>query len=235
MEVCDRLYEGFLFQSGRFRRLAGYRRLASTSCDAEIERAGPGRWFHRYLPGRLVLGDPAARDAAIHAVQACIPQAVVLPVGLERLVPGTVHDTSRGRALAGERCDLGDLLIYDIDVVDERGEVRERWEGLHLRVVERREPSGDWPDALLGPYLERRLRTLASGARPSTSASAKRAIQCSGDCSVPRQRSGGAPTAGPSPTPAVPSRRRMPEGGRLPVPRQGPSPATSNRWPRDRN
>ena len=40
------------------------------------------------LPAELVLGDPAARDAAIHAVQACIPQATILPIGVDRLIPG---------------------------------------------------------------------------------------------------------------------------------------------------
>lgn len=154
------LYDTLLFQSGRFRRLAGYRRLDSTGCEAEIAGAEPGGWFHHYWPGRLVLGDPAARDAAIHAVQACIPQAVILPVGVERIVPGTRHGTGPTRVIARERSDLGDLLIYDVEVLGDGGETRERWEGLLLRVVERREPLGDWPAPLLGPYLERRLRSL---------------------------------------------------------------------------
>ena len=82
------LYGHLLFQGGRFRRLSGYRRLRSTSCVAEIAGAEPAEWFHRYLPPALVLGDPAARDAAIHAIQACIPQATILPIGVDRLIPG---------------------------------------------------------------------------------------------------------------------------------------------------
>ena len=160
------LYDKLLFQAGRFRRLAGYRRLRSTACEAEIAGAEPRPWFHHYWPGRLVLGDPAARDAVIHAVQACIPQATILPVGVDRLITGTSYGATPSRAVARERCDRGDLLVYDIDVVDDRGAICERWEGLRLRVVERQEPRGDWPAPLLGPYLERRIRGLLPGSSP---------------------------------------------------------------------
>jgi enediyne polyketide synthase len=53
-----------------------------------------------------------------------------------------------------------------VEVVDDSGRVRERWEGLRLRVVERHEPRADWPAALFGPYLERRVRDLLPG-RPA--------------------------------------------------------------------
>ena len=68
--------------------MKGYRRLRATGCVAEIAVGDQAEWFDRYLPAELILGDPAARDAAIHAVQACIPHATILPVGVERLIPG---------------------------------------------------------------------------------------------------------------------------------------------------
>ena len=178
------LWRRFLFQAGRFRRLAGYRRLRSTACEAEIAGAEPRPWFHHYWPGRLVLGDPAARDAVIHAVQACIPQATILPVGVDRLIPGTRVRQRASRAVARERCDLGDLLVYDIDVLDDRGAICERWEGLRLRVVERQEPRGDWPAPLLGPYLERRIRGLLPGSSPVAVAVEKDAITSRRDCAA---------------------------------------------------
>ncbi len=67
--------------------------------------------------------------------------------------------------IAKERSDQGDLLIYDLAVTDESGVVRERWEGLRLRVVQRDEPRGSWPVPLLGPYLERRIRALLPWSR----------------------------------------------------------------------
>ena len=42
-------------------------------------------WFGRYLPQDLILGDAGARDAAIHALQACVPQGTILPVGIRHL------------------------------------------------------------------------------------------------------------------------------------------------------
>jgi hypothetical protein len=132
-----------LFQGGRFRRLSGYRRLRSTSCVAEIAEAEPAEWFHRYLPPALVLGDPAARDVAIHAIQACIPQATILPIGVDRFTPGVGARTGPHLVRARERSDQGDLLVYDVEIADADGRVRERWEGLRLSVVEHREPGED--------------------------------------------------------------------------------------------
>src|SRR5262249_1958224 len=134
-----------------------------TACEAEIAGAEPRAWFHRYWPGRLGLGDPSARDAVIHSIQACIPPATILPIGGDRLIPGMDYGAIPCPARAPERSAQGDILVYDVEVVDERGRVRERWEGLRLRVVERRGPRGDWPGPLFGPYLERLIRELLPG------------------------------------------------------------------------
>src|SRR5262249_47107273 len=77
------LYGALMFQSGRFRRLAGYHGLGSQFSIAEIVPADSRNWFSRYLPQTLVLGDPAARDAAVHSIQACVPHALLLPVAVE--------------------------------------------------------------------------------------------------------------------------------------------------------
>src|SRR5205807_9707834 len=79
------LYGAILFQSGRFKQLRGYRHLRATECVAEIACHEAADWFGLYLPSGLVLGDPGARDAAIHAIQACIPHATILPTGVDRL------------------------------------------------------------------------------------------------------------------------------------------------------
>ena len=159
------LYGQILFQGGRFQKLRGYRRLRATECVAAIAAGDQAAWFGRYLPGELILGDPATRDAAIHAVQACIPHATILPVGVDRLIPGVSSSTGPCFVIAKERSDQGDILIYDLAVSDESGVVRERWEGLRLRVVKRDEPRGSWPVPLLGPYLERRMRALLPWSR----------------------------------------------------------------------
>jgi enediyne polyketide synthase len=157
------LYGSLLFQTGRFRRLRGYRLLRATECVAEISSEQRSDWFGRYLPRPLVLGDPAVRDAAMHAIQACIPHAVVLPVAVERLVP---HATGASAPLwvhARERSRDGDRFVYDVSVSDSQEKVLESWDGLHLRIAERVSHHGPWSTPLLGPYLERRLSELAPG------------------------------------------------------------------------
>ncbi|MFP5265241.1 MAG: SDR family NAD(P)-dependent oxidoreductase [Blastocatellia bacterium] len=157
------LYNNILFHQGRFLRVQGYRMLSATECVAEIGPAAEGAWFGRYLPDGLVLGDAAARDAAIHCIQACIPHATVLPVGVDRLTTGGALPAASCFAWARERSRDGDLFVYDLDVTDDEGVVRERWEGLRLRAVNRSERKRPWPVGLLSPYVERRIQELIPG------------------------------------------------------------------------
>ncbi len=156
------LYGEILFHTGRFKRLDGYRRLKATECIAEISAGSEDTWFGRYLPTKLVLGDPAARDAVIHAIQACVPHGTLLPIRVDRLVPAA--------ELAGplvvrakERSTDGKTFIYDVEVVGPDGRVQERWEGLHLRRVGDAAVNGGWAAPLMGPYLERRVGQLLPG------------------------------------------------------------------------
>ncbi|HEX3530292.1 MAG TPA: type I polyketide synthase [Thermoanaerobaculia bacterium] len=157
------LYGGILFHGGRFRRLHAYRRLCATECLAEISPDGLSPWFGRWLPAELLLGDPGARDAAIHGIQACIPHATVLPVGVDRVISGRLaHDAPLVFA-ARERCRHGDELVYDLEIRAADGTPRERWEGLRLRIVDRPHLPEVWNAALLGPYVERRLDEILPG------------------------------------------------------------------------
>ena len=157
------LYGGILFHQGRFQRLQGYRALRATECLAEISPDGSSVWFGRYLPDRLVLGDPGARDAAIHGIQACIPHATLLPVGVERVVSRGLATDVPLLLAARERSRDGDEFVYDLELVTAGVELRERWEGLRLRAVDRIAPPEAWTAALLAPYVERRLQELLPG------------------------------------------------------------------------
>ncbi|HSE18604.1 MAG TPA: type I polyketide synthase [Pyrinomonadaceae bacterium] len=161
------LYGRVLFHTGRFRRLREYRALKATECAAEIMPDGTTAWFGRYLPGGLVLGDPGARDAAIHAVQACVPQITLLPVGVEKIT-GSVNGLAGGLFVrAEERERLTNGFIYDVELTDSEGRVRERWERLHLRTINGADFKGPWPEGLLTPYVERCLLNLIPGANVS--------------------------------------------------------------------
>lgn len=161
------LYGKVLFHTGRFQRLQEYRALKATECAAEIMRDGTTTWFSQYLPSGLVLGDPGARDAAIHAVQACVPQITLLPVGVERIT-GSLNASASGLFVrAHERARLESGFVYDVELTDSEGRVRERWERLHLRAINGTEFKGPWPEGLLTPYVERSLLALVPEANVS--------------------------------------------------------------------
>jgi enediyne polyketide synthase len=148
--------------------LRAYHLLRATECVAEIAPDPGSHWFARYLPAVLLLGDPGARDAIIHSVQACIPHATVLPIGVDRIVFGAVAETGPRYVHARERTspETG-LLVYDLDVTNAAGTVIERWQGLRLKIVGAAAHTLPWVAPLLAPYLERKIRELAPGANIS--------------------------------------------------------------------
>jgi enediyne polyketide synthase len=160
LDPATDLYGNILFQSGRFRRLDNYRHLNAVECFAEIKPDGHTSWFVHHLPASFLLGDPGARDAAMHAIQACIPHRTVLPVAVDSLYLEAKRTVSNAEPLfisARERSRTENTFIYDLDFVGVNGLVHERWRGLKLHAVGEPNP-GPRLEALLGPYLERRVR-----------------------------------------------------------------------------
>ena len=160
LDPATDLYGNILFQTGRFRRLESYRHLNAVECFAEIKPDGQTSWFVHHLPGNLLLGDPGARDAAMHAIQACIPHRTVLPVAVDSLYLEEKRTVSNAEPLfisAQERSRTENTFVYDLDIVGVNGLVHERWRGLKLHAVGEPMP-GPRLEALLGPYLERRVR-----------------------------------------------------------------------------
>jgi enediyne polyketide synthase len=154
------LYGALLFHQGRFRRVRAYRRLSSTECVAEIEEESRMSWFGRNHSQELLLCDPAGRDAAIHAIQACLPHERILPSAVERvLISRSPRADGPLFASAVERRKTGESFVYDVDITDRDGKVVERWEGLTLRRMGTRGPR-HWPAAWLRPFFERRLPEL---------------------------------------------------------------------------
>ncbi|HEU5160196.1 MAG TPA: type I polyketide synthase [Streptosporangiaceae bacterium] len=161
LDPANDMYGSVLFQGGRFQRLRRYHRAAARHADAALA-AFDGDWFAPYLPGELLLGDPGLRDALMHGNQVCVPDATLLPTGIERVRPGGDRLVAAGdlRYCATERHRDGDTYIYDIAVRTRAGEVVERWEGLRLQAVRKNDGAGPWVAPLLGPYLERTLEDL---------------------------------------------------------------------------
>jgi enediyne polyketide synthase len=153
------LYGSLLFQNGRFRRLSGYRSLSAGHSCAEITPAGNQAWFSAYLPATLMLGDAGARDAGLHSIQACVPHAVLLPVGIDRMLPRYLEASEPLLACSRERWQQGNTYCYDLEFRDLAGVLRESWIGLRLHKVADA-PRHAWPDALIAASLEWRVREM---------------------------------------------------------------------------
>jgi enediyne polyketide synthase len=166
LDPATDLYNGLLFQGKRFQRLLRYHRAAARSVDADVAATEAPDWFASFLPGELLLGDPGMRDALMHGNQVCVPDGTLLPIGIERVYPCGQRQDALGelRFCASERYRDGDTYVYDIAVRTDAGHTVERWEGLSLRAVRKRDGRGPWVAPLLGSYLERTLEELL-GAR----------------------------------------------------------------------
>ena len=154
------LYGKILFHQGRFQRLENYKHLEAKECIAVIANGNKADWFSRYLPKDLMLGDPAMRDTSIHAIQACIPQATLIPVSVEEISIGGNGTSETNILYAKERSQTGDIFTYDIQVTDLEGKLHETWKGLRLQMVSGEDFQGIWAEPLLAVYLERKLIEL---------------------------------------------------------------------------
>lgn len=166
LDPAGELYGSVLFQGGRFQRLLGYQQLAAKGCVAEIGNSSSQDWFASFLTQELVLADPGTRDALMHSIQCCVPDATLLPAGIERLYLADrrgVQACEKVMLHATERLRDGDTYIYDLDVCDPAGKLVERWEGLRLQAVRKQDGTGPWLASLLGPYLERRTELTLGG------------------------------------------------------------------------
>ncbi|RZQ61131.1 type I polyketide synthase [Amycolatopsis suaedae] len=170
VDPVTELYGDVLFQGKRFQRVLAYRRAAARHAVAEIATDAAVAWFAPFLPQQRLLADPGTRDAMMHAIQCCVPDATLLPEGVDRLHladPSAVDGGAADHLVldARERSQDGDSYVYDLDVRDPGGRLVERWEGLRLRAVRKRDGAGPWVPAMLGSYLERACERVLGGQR----------------------------------------------------------------------
>lgn len=154
------LYDGgLLFQGGRFRKIDRFERATSREVAARLKHAPPASFFGAFEPSRLALWDPAAADAAMHALQVAVPHRRVLPVAVERI------EILRGagepvRIAAIERSAADGTYVFDLTVENASGRVVQAWIGATFRAVESVDPARSLAStqALIVPYLERVAR-----------------------------------------------------------------------------
>jgi enediyne polyketide synthase len=157
LEIDTHLYGELLFHQRRFQRISQYHHLRAKSCVAAIATDPSTPWFSDYLPQTMLLGDAGARDAAIHALQACVPHATILPVAIKCLRIFQVQDEVPHTVKAIELSHGDGQFIYDLWVLSADGALLEHWQGLTLQVIQTKPPQESWSAPLLPPYLERCL------------------------------------------------------------------------------
>jgi enediyne polyketide synthase len=100
-------------------------------------------------------------------VQACVPQIALLPIGVEKITGNLSAPVDELIVRAQERERLANGFVYDLELTDAEGRVRERWDRLHLRTISGTDFNGPWPEGLLTPYVERCVQQLIPGAEVS--------------------------------------------------------------------
>ncbi len=131
---ASELYGVLFFNEGRFRRIAALEAVSAFAARVRLAAPGMDPWFGPFLPQDLVLGDAGARDAGLHALQACAPQRRVLPVLASRIV---LFDRDAPRALveARETWSDGERFRFDIAWRDPEGRLAEIWQGAEFQAL----------------------------------------------------------------------------------------------------
>ncbi|MGA2902325.1 MAG: beta-ketoacyl synthase N-terminal-like domain-containing protein [Candidatus Korobacteraceae bacterium] len=156
----DDLYGFMLFQRGRFQAVKGYLHLDSRSCTALLSPSEQ-QWFSQFLPQSFVLLNPAFADAAMHAIQACIPHRKLAPTAIKQII---AHSSSckleTAVCKAVERASNQDEFVYDLDIQDQDGNPLQSWKGLTLRAVAENDATLLSTPAFIVNMLERRWREI---------------------------------------------------------------------------
>ena len=126
------LYRGLCFHGPRFQRLRCVHSLNATHCVVQTLRNAPADWYGPLLPQAFAGGDAGVRDAALHALQLCVPHQLVLPVGAARVELGRLDAQGEYRIQAWQVSSAGGRFVFDIEIAGEDGELLERWHGLQL-------------------------------------------------------------------------------------------------------
>jgi enediyne polyketide synthase len=117
------------------------------------------KWFGSYEPDSLLLWDPGAADATLHALQAAVPHKRVIPVNAQRIeIDRTATAPVCIRAV--EKAALAETYIFDIEATDAAGKIVYRWIQVAFRAVGPIEMPSVLATApmLSRPYLERAAR-----------------------------------------------------------------------------
>jgi enediyne polyketide synthase len=126
------LYGSLFFQGPMFQHITALNDVSATHCIAQVRVPAEPTDED---PGR-VLGMVAIRDCFLHAIQVCVPEFRILPIGMDSLETFG-FDGSSAFIVATERSRTGEEFTYDIDVISPDGRVLEQLRGYRCRIVDK--------------------------------------------------------------------------------------------------
>ncbi|WP_116047055.1 type I polyketide synthase [Amycolatopsis palatopharyngis] len=149
------LYGPVYFHTGRFRRVRELVAHGARRCQIRVLAKEDDPWFDT----APLLGSPAVNDAAVHALQACVPHRRLLPVRCERMSFAPAAETEL-HLCAAERSASGGEYIWDVVAYGAGGAAVITWHGLTLADAGPLPPTDAWPLPLLAVHVERTVTTI---------------------------------------------------------------------------
>ncbi|TCP24477.1 enediyne polyketide synthase [Scopulibacillus darangshiensis] len=127
------LYGQVLFQSGMFQKVQNYKRLIATE-TLFIVKPKTEQWFSTFYPEKLVLQDPGVRDAALHGIQSCVPNQILIPVSVGKI--NFIGDIGKANYVYAKEVSQSESNYeYNILILDKEGNLLESWDHLTLTAV----------------------------------------------------------------------------------------------------
>jgi enediyne polyketide synthase len=154
------LYKYIFFNKGRFKRVKKIFRLhANCICAQIITRKE--QWFGSYCVPYLLLGDPGARDACLHMIQACYPYSRLVPTSVESIkVYNTWPKHDYVIATATESKSNNNNVYFNICVCDKDGVTLEHWNNVQFKVIADISLADEVKWSLISPTITRKSREL---------------------------------------------------------------------------
>jgi enediyne polyketide synthase len=133
IDPSKELYGTLFFQGPMFQHVTALHDVSATHCIAEVDIPAAAQPYAGD-PG-IVLGPASIRDCFLHAIQVCVPEYRILPVGLDSLETYGLEGAT-AFIVATERSRTAEEFSYDIDVVSAAGRVLEQLRGYHCRIID---------------------------------------------------------------------------------------------------
>ncbi len=159
LNVASDLYGTVLFHTGVFQQLSSYYEAGPYKCIAAAGGKKAARHFSDFMPQQLLLGSPVLNDAAMHAVQVCVPDKILLPVKVGSLSFYSIIHNGEINIHAEEQENHGDEYVYNIKVTSAAGLVLQEWGAVLFRAMQKRAPK-ELPLPLAKIALQRKVDTV---------------------------------------------------------------------------